>query len=129
MFLLPDTLPRCRLKRFSILVILLAACLPAAARGDDAGRQALFQNQLVPLLRTYCYDCHGASGISDGDRHNHDDLPILLAGKAGGRITSGRHIRYKIGTPLCNLYLWMLHQMGAAVDRFGDSDRVLDHLA
>ena len=34
------------------------------------------------------------SGISDGDRHNHDDLPILLAGKGGGTIKTGRHIRY-----------------------------------
>lgn len=54
------------------------------------------------------------SGISDGDRHNHDDLPILLAGSAGGRIKTGRHIQYKNGTPLCNLYLWMMPQMGAA---------------
>jgi hypothetical protein len=55
-------------------------------------------------------------------------LPILLAGKGAGKIRSGRHIRYKNGTPLCNLYLWMLQQMGAKVDRFGDSDGTLDHL-
>ena len=34
------------------------------------------------------------SGISDGDRHNHDDLPIILAGKGGGTIATGRHVRY-----------------------------------
>lgn len=68
------------------------------------------------------------SGISDGDRHNHDDLPILLAGSAGGTIRTGRHIRYKNGTPLCNLYLWMMQQMGAKADRFGDSSGVLDRL-
>ncbi len=56
------------------------------------------------------------SGISDGDRHNHDDLPIILAGGGGGRIKTGRHIRYENGTPLCNLYLWMMHQMGAKAD-------------
>lgn len=66
------------------------------------------------------------SGISDGDRHNHDDLPILLAGSAGGRVETGRHLRYENGTPLCNLYLWMLHQMGARADRFGDSTGSLD---
>ena len=44
------------------------------------------------------------SGISDGDRHNHDDLPILLAGKGGGTITPGRHVRYD-SVPLNNLYL------------------------
>ena len=69
------------------------------------------------------------SGISDGDRHNHDDLPILLAGHGGGRIDAGRHIRYDNGTPLCNLYLWMMHQMGAKADRFGDSNGLLDKLS
>ena len=68
------------------------------------------------------------SGISDGDRHNHDDLPILLAGHGGGAIQSGRHIQYENGTPLCNLYLWMMHQMGATPDRFGDSTGKLDRL-
>ena len=66
------------------------------------------------------------SGISDGDRHNHDDLPILLAGKAGGRIETGRHLRYNRNTPLCNLYVWMLQQMGVQADKFGDSNGTLD---
>jgi len=68
------------------------------------------------------------SGISDGDRHNHDDLPIILAGGGAGRIKTGRHIRYENKTPLCNLYLWMLNEMGAKVDRFGDSTAKLDKL-
>lgn len=68
------------------------------------------------------------SGISDGDRHNHDDLPILLAGGGGGRIRAGQHVRYKNGTPLCNLYLWMMKQIGANADRFGDSSGVLQGL-
>ncbi len=68
------------------------------------------------------------SGISDGDRHNHDDLPILLAGGGGGRIKTGRHIRYQNGTPLCNLYLWMMRQMGTSADKFGDSNGQLDRL-
>jgi hypothetical protein len=68
------------------------------------------------------------SGISDGDRHNHDDLPIILAGGGAGKIKSGRHIRYANKTPLCNLYLWMLNQMGAKVDKFGDSTAPLDKL-
>ena len=68
------------------------------------------------------------SGISDGDRHNHDDLPILLAGSGAGRIRSGRHIRYKNGTPLCNLYVWMMQQMGAKTNQFGDSNGIIDRL-
>ena len=68
------------------------------------------------------------SGISDGDRHNHDDLPIVLAGSGAGRIQTGRHIRYENGTPLCNLYLWMMRQMGAEATHFGDSTGELDRL-
>ena len=61
------------------------------------------------------------SGIGDGNRHNHDDLPILLAGKAGGTITTGRHVRVPRETPLNNLWLSMLDRMEATVDRLGDS--------
>ncbi len=78
-------------------------------------------------LLDHCMLVYG-SGISDGDRHNHDDLPIILAGGGGGRIKSGRHVRYANHTPLCNLYLWMLNQIGAKVDKFGDSNAVLDKL-
>ncbi len=61
------------------------------------------------------------SGISDGDKHNHDDLPILLAGRGGGAIRTGRHIKYP-KTPLNNLFLSMLDRVGVKdVERFGDS--------
>ena len=67
------------------------------------------------------------SGIGDGNRHNHDDLPILLMGKGGGTITSGRHLVYpkKSDTPLMNLYLALFERMGAPTSRFGDSTGVL----
>jgi hypothetical protein len=61
------------------------------------------------------------SGNGDGNRHNHDELPILLAGRAGGTLTSGRHVRYPRNTPLCNLFLEMLDRMGCTSERFGDS--------
>jgi hypothetical protein len=61
------------------------------------------------------------SGNSDGNRHNHDELPILLAGKGGGALKSGRHVRYKRETPLTNLYLSLLDRMGASVPSLGDS--------
>jgi len=79
-------------------------------------------------LLDQCMIVYG-SGISDGDRHNHDDLPILIAGAGGGRIQTGRHIRYKDGTPLCNLYLWMMNQMGVEAKKFGDSTGELGELA
>jgi len=65
------------------------------------------------------------SGISDGDRHNHDDLPIMMVGKGGGRIKKPTHLQYPKDTPLCNLYLWMLNQVGVKADSFGDSTGVL----
>lgn len=66
------------------------------------------------------------SAISDGNRHNHDDLPILLAGRGGGTINAGRHVVHPNETPLNNLYLAMAERMGAKLDRFGDSKGILD---
>ncbi len=60
------------------------------------------------------------SGISDGDRHNHDDLPILMAGRGGGTIKPGRHWKVE-PQPLNNLYLAMLDRVGVSLDRLGDS--------
>ncbi len=65
------------------------------------------------------------SGISDGNAHSHDDLPILLAGRAGGTIKPGRHVRYPSETPLTNLYVALLKRMGVATERFGDSTGAL----
>lgn len=62
------------------------------------------------------------SAIGDGNRHNHDKLPVLLAGRGGGTIDSGRHIAYDDSIPLNNLFLSMLDRVGAPrVKEFGDS--------
>lgn len=61
------------------------------------------------------------SGISDGNRHNHDNLPILLAGSGGGSIATGRHLRYDLETPVCNLFMSMLDRMGVDAPFIGDS--------
>jgi hypothetical protein len=66
--------------------------------------------------------------IGDGNRHNHDELPILLAGKAQGTIATGRHLRYPRGTPLCNLFLSMLDRVGVREDSFGDGTGRLNDL-
>ena len=63
--------------------------------------------------------------ISDGDRHNHDDLPILLAGHGGGALKPGRHVDLGENVPLSNLYLRMLEEFGVNEKRFGDSTRSL----
>jgi hypothetical protein len=68
----------------------------------------------------HCMIVYG-SGIADGDRHNHDGLPILLAGGGNGTLTPGRLIRCAPETPLTNLYVSLLQRMGASVNSFGDS--------
>jgi hypothetical protein len=68
------------------------------------------------------------SGNSDGNRHNHDDLPILLAGRGSGTIRTGRHVRYARNTPLNNLWLSMLDRIGSSVDSLGDSTGRLANL-
>jgi hypothetical protein len=71
------------------------------------------------------------SGNSDGNKHNHDDLPILLAGSGGGTVQGGRHIVYPRDrdTPLCNLYLALAQRFGIEARRFGDSTGKLTGLA
>ena len=59
--------------------------------------------------------------ISDGDRHNHNDLPILLAGHGGGALKPGRHVDLGENVPLSNLYLRMLEEFGVNEKLFGDS--------
>jgi hypothetical protein len=61
------------------------------------------------------------SGLSDGNRHNNENLPVLLAGRGGGSIQSGRHIKYDEETPMTNLFVSMCDRMGVPVDRIGDS--------
>lgn len=68
------------------------------------------------------------SGISDGDRHNHDDLPLILAGGGAGTLKPGRHLVYPNGTPMANLFLSMLDRMGVREDKFGDSTGQLERL-
>jgi hypothetical protein len=58
--------------------------------------------------------------ISDGNRHNHDNLPILLAGGGGG-VKPGGLLAHQQGTPLSGLYLSMLHAAGVNARSFGDS--------
>jgi hypothetical protein len=61
------------------------------------------------------------SGNSDGNRHTHSNLPIILAGGGGGTLETGRHVKFK-GKPLNNLYLSMLDRLGVeGVARLGDS--------
>ncbi len=78
-------------------------------------------------LLDHCMLAYG-SGNSDGNAHNHDNLPILLAGRGCGTIQSGRHIAYPKETPLNNLWLSMLNRMKIQTQRLGDSTGELKSL-
>ncbi len=82
------------------------------------GERSLLDNSMIMC----------GSSISDGNRHDPDNLPILLGGGGGGRIKAGQHIASPKNTPLCNLYLSMLGSMGIDVPRFGDSTGPLQGL-
>ena len=71
------------------------------------------------------YDC----ALGDGGRHDHHDLPILLAGHAGGTIRPGRHLVYPKHTPLADLWRTKLERVGVRPNRFGDSTGVLKGLS
>jgi hypothetical protein len=61
------------------------------------------------------------SGMGDGNLHRHADLPCLMAGNLGGTFKTGRHIKYKLDTPMANVLLTVLDSVGVHVDRLGDS--------
>ena len=61
------------------------------------------------------------SGMSDGNSHNHDPLPIVLAGRAGGTLEGNRHLMFPEKTNMSNLLVSMLDKVGVPLDSFGDS--------
>jgi hypothetical protein len=92
---------------------------------------AYFLNKLKSVkegegtLLDNCMIVYGGA-IGDGNRHNHDNLPILLAGRGGGTVTPGRHLKLDKETPMTNLYLAMLDRMGVPAQRVGDSTGKLE---
>jgi hypothetical protein len=66
------------------------------------------------------------SGLSDGNRHAHHDLPVLVA---GGVLKAGQHVRYKAETPMNNLFLTVLQRMGVPAEKLGDGTGRLDELS
>jgi hypothetical protein len=66
------------------------------------------------------------AGLSDADLHNHENLPILVAGGGSGQLRGGRHIRYAQHTPVTNLYVSLMDKIGIPVDQIGDSTGHLD---
>ena len=77
-------------------------------------------------LLDHCMIVFGG-GISDGNRHRHSDLPVLLAGGSSHGLTTGRHVDYE-GVPMTNLYLGMLDRAGVQASQVGDSSGLIKDL-
>jgi hypothetical protein len=69
------------------------------------------------------------SGLSDGNRHLHENLPILLAGRGDGSVKPGQHIVLEKETPITNLYLTLLDRMGVRPETIGDSTGKVEHIS
>ena len=78
-------------------------------------------------LLDHCWIVYG-SGIRDGNRHDHHDLPLLLAGHGGARLASGDELAFAPETPVGELHLAVLARLGLEVERLGDAERPLGKL-
>ncbi len=87
-------------------------------KNTEDGEGSLLDNSLIVY----------GSGISDGNRHSHVDLPVIVAGRAGGQVKPGRHIEFAEKTPMTNLYLNALEYVGCPTDAVGDSTGKLNYL-
>ena len=84
----------------------------------DVDGKSILDNSMI------LYGC----GNGDGNRHTHANLPIILAGRGGGALTSGRYVQHQPAN-LTNLYLSLLDRMGVkGVERFGDSTGRLQNI-
>jgi hypothetical protein len=68
------------------------------------------------------------SGLADGNKHQHDELPVLLCGGGGGTLKPGRHVRYAKETPMTNLFVSLLDRMGVKAEKLGDSTGKLERI-
>ena len=68
-------------------------------------------------------------GISDSNKHLHENLPIALFGRGAGGLKPGRHIVYQEPVPMTNLYLTLMDRMGMEPESHGDSTGRVEHLS
>ncbi|MFN7937766.1 MAG: DUF1552 domain-containing protein [Bryobacteraceae bacterium] len=87
-------------------------------RASKEGDASILDNSMI---------VYGA-GLADGNRHSHEDLPTLIAGKAGNKFKTGRRVVYRKETPMSNLFLTMMDRMGVQAEHFGDSTGALPGL-
>ncbi|MBL8235842.1 MAG: DUF1552 domain-containing protein [Bryobacterales bacterium] len=98
------------------------AYLIGRMKAIDEGGQSLLDNSMVL----------GGSNLFDGDTHGADQMPLILAGKAGGTLKTGRNLDYlergNENRRAASLYLSIMDRMGVKLDRFGDADQRLADL-
>ena len=99
-------------KRINIWHMQQYAYMLERMKAIKEGDSTLLDNSMVMI----------GSGMKDGNSHEPHNLPIVLAGRAGGALATGRHLVYGKNTPLCDLYQGMAVRMGVPVAHFGDSD-------
>jgi hypothetical protein len=107
-----------RLSKINQLHVSLFAEFLAKLKATPEGNGTLLDHSL------YLY----GSGMGNPNRHDHSNLPILVAGGAAGGMKGGRHIRFDKPTPLANLHLTLLDKVGVRLDKFGDSNGRVDEL-
>jgi len=80
-------------------------------RGMKEGDSTVLDNSMILF----------GSALSDGNKHDPHKMPLVVAGRAGGRINTGQHLVCSEDAPAANLYVSMLDAFGAPVERFADS--------
>ena len=80
-------------------------------RGIREGERSLLDNSMILF----------GAGMRDGNAHDPHNLPVVLAGRGGGTLSPGRHLKYDTNTPMANLWRSLLTRVGAPVDHFADS--------
>ena len=105
-----DPIAREALRQIHVWYTSLFAEMLRKMKAIDEGGSSLLDNSMI-LYTSY---------MADGGHGTHD-YPVLLAGRGGGTLKTGRHLAFEKGAPVANLYVEMLDRMGAKLERFGDS--------
>ncbi|HWL09658.1 MAG TPA: DUF1552 domain-containing protein [Planctomicrobium sp.] len=105
-------------KRISRWFVQQYADMLEKMRGIKEGEGTLLDHSMILM----------GCGMSDGNRHDPNNLPILLGGGGNGTLKTGQHVSAEKGTPLCNLYMNILQEMNLPVESFGDSTGPLKEL-
>lgn len=103
------------IERINVWELEQFAYLVRALKAAPEGTGSVLDNSLVFF----------SSEIEDGDSHSHDNMPILVAGRGGGRVQTGRHLRFTGAPSVANLFLSMTDALGAPQTSFGDSTGLL----